>query len=191
VISPYTGKRWLDRNLGATQVCTSPTDVACYGDYYQWGRNTDGHEKATSDTNTTLATDINNAGVDFIIGGGDWTTSDSTGSLRAVNWNKTDGTSVCPTGYRVPTTTELRNETMDADLTKTENALVDFLKVPRAGERLNNNGSFSFQGDTGMLWTTNFLNGSVSNLWFSESVISKTEDGPAMGYSVRCIMDGI
>ena len=37
IISPITGKKWLDRNLGATQACTSSTDKACYGDYYQWG----------------------------------------------------------------------------------------------------------------------------------------------------------
>jgi len=33
--SPYTGKTWLDRNLGASKVCTSVRDTACYGDYYQ------------------------------------------------------------------------------------------------------------------------------------------------------------
>jgi hypothetical protein len=44
VTSPDTGKVWLDRNLGATQVATSKTDSAAYGHYYQWGRNDDGHE---------------------------------------------------------------------------------------------------------------------------------------------------
>jgi hypothetical protein len=43
VTSPDTGKVWLDRNLGATQVATSKTDSAAYGHYYQWGRNDDGH----------------------------------------------------------------------------------------------------------------------------------------------------
>ena len=38
VTSSYTGKVWLDRNLGASQVCTALDDTACYGDYYQWGR---------------------------------------------------------------------------------------------------------------------------------------------------------
>jgi hypothetical protein len=48
VTSPDTGKVWLDRNLGARQVCTSSTDEACYGDLYQWGRAKDGHESRTS-----------------------------------------------------------------------------------------------------------------------------------------------
>jgi len=34
VTSPDTGKIWLDRNLGASQVCTSSTDSSCYGNLY-------------------------------------------------------------------------------------------------------------------------------------------------------------
>lgn len=37
VTSPYTGKVWMDRNLGATQAATGVNDVASYGDLYQWG----------------------------------------------------------------------------------------------------------------------------------------------------------
>ena len=37
ITSPYTGHKWLDRNLGASQVCTAYNDVNCYGDYFQWG----------------------------------------------------------------------------------------------------------------------------------------------------------
>jgi hypothetical protein len=43
ITSPNPPHRvWLDRNLGASQVCTSVTDTACYGDLYQWGRAKDG-----------------------------------------------------------------------------------------------------------------------------------------------------
>jgi hypothetical protein len=54
----FTGKVWLDRNLGARQVCTSSTDAACFGDLYQWGRAKDGHESRTSGTTETLASSI-------------------------------------------------------------------------------------------------------------------------------------
>jgi hypothetical protein len=30
-----SGRIWMDRNLGATQVATSPTDEKAYGDLYQ------------------------------------------------------------------------------------------------------------------------------------------------------------
>ena len=49
------GRVWMDRNLGASQVATSPTDSAAYGDLYQWGRGTDGHESRTSPTTTVLS----------------------------------------------------------------------------------------------------------------------------------------
>ena len=52
VTSPDTGKIWLDRNLGASQVCTSSTDSSCYGNLYQWGRNDDGHESSSTTTVT-------------------------------------------------------------------------------------------------------------------------------------------
>jgi len=37
-VTSLTGRIWLDRNLGASRVATSPTDTAAYGDMYQWGR---------------------------------------------------------------------------------------------------------------------------------------------------------
>jgi hypothetical protein len=45
-----TGIIWLDRNLGASQIATSDSDSSAYGDYYQWGRNPDGHQISTSST---------------------------------------------------------------------------------------------------------------------------------------------
>jgi hypothetical protein len=43
VTNPTTGKIWMDRNLGASQVATSSTHANSYGDLYQWGRRADGH----------------------------------------------------------------------------------------------------------------------------------------------------
>lgn len=86
IASPHTGRLWLDRNLGASQVATSSTDTLSYGDLYQWGRETDGHEKRDSATTATLASGVNNAGNRFITSSAspyDWTTADSTGVLRA------------------------------------------------------------------------------------------------------------
>jgi len=54
VTSP-TGRVWLDRNLGATQVATSSTDSASYGWLYQWGRGSDGHQLRNSSTTATLS----------------------------------------------------------------------------------------------------------------------------------------
>jgi len=56
LVTSLTGRVWLDRNLGATQVATSFFDSDAYGDLYQWGRLTDGHEKRTSSVTLTLST---------------------------------------------------------------------------------------------------------------------------------------
>lgn len=47
-VTSVTGAIWLDRNLGASRVATSSTDSAAYGDLYQWGRLTDGHQERSS-----------------------------------------------------------------------------------------------------------------------------------------------
>ena len=49
VLNPDTGRVWLDRNLGASQVADAKDDSDAYGDLYQWGRYRDGHEDRTSD----------------------------------------------------------------------------------------------------------------------------------------------
>jgi len=186
VTSPYTGKVWLDRNLGAAQVCTSLADTACYGDYYQWGRNFDGHEDSASATTATLATDVNNVGNAFITGGGrygpnDWTSTDSTGSQRSANWSKTDGSSVCPIGFRVPTATELQAETVDNGVTDSTTAFVNFLKLPLAGYRSSINGVI--QNSLGILWTSS----PVQIFLFDSGFASFGNDRPHNGFSVRCI----
>jgi hypothetical protein len=42
ILSEKTGRIWLDRNLGASEVCKTITDSNCYGDPYQWNEAKDG-----------------------------------------------------------------------------------------------------------------------------------------------------
>ena len=199
VTSPYTGKIWLDRNLGASQVCTALDDIACYGDYYQWGRNTDEHEKETSISTSIQATDISNAGTNFITEptgtySRDWAkAADDNGSLRTTKWSETDGSSVCPVGFRVPITTELSAETLgntanDA-FTNNINAFNNFLKLPSAGFRSYSNGSVFSQASEGFVWV-NDVSGSTSyRLYFGNSSANMNIHFRAYGWSVRCIKD--
>lgn len=115
VYNPVTQKVWMDRNLGASQVATASNDILAYGDLYQWGRNTDGHEDRSSSTAAGPVTS-GNEGANFITTSAhpnDWLTpQDDT------RWNLgTEESPVkntlydpCPTGYRVPTETELASE---------------------------------------------------------------------------------
>lgn len=161
VTSPFTNKVWLDRNLGATINCPISDDENCYGNNYQWGRNADGHENASSNTTSTQATDISNVGhSDFIIDNdnymGDWANNlDSDGSLRSTNWSKTDGSSICPIGYIVPSISELENETISAStpITNTTDAYTSFLKLPAVNSRKYIDGTVEI-GSYG-IWSTN------------------------------------
>ena len=159
VVSPYTNVVWLDRNLGASRVCTSYNDAQCYGDYYQWGRHADGHEDSNSSISTTLATDVSNVGhgnyITNITISTDWTSIDSNGSIRSANWSKTDGTAVCPTGFRVPTLTELSLElfaTGSANISNRDDAYASFLKLPSSGIRYV--GNMYSVGSWGLLWSS-------------------------------------
>lgn len=94
------GGIWMDRNLGATQVATSSTDAASYGDLYQWGRGTDGHELRTSNTTTTISTtDLPGHG-DFITevsNPNDWRSPQNDNLWQGVNGINNP----CPRRYRL------------------------------------------------------------------------------------------
>jgi uncharacterized protein (TIGR02145 family) len=110
-VTTATGKIWLDRNLGATQVATSSTDAAAYGDYFQWGRPADGHQtkyltnnNSTGFTNTKSATTVPSTDlwIEPTDGSNDWlSTPDNT------LWSGANPTNnPCPAGFRIPTEAE-------------------------------------------------------------------------------------
>ena len=109
VTNATTGKIWMDRNLGATQVATSSTDADSYGDLYQWGRLKDGHQCRTSSTNATNSADNVPGHGDFITEGSspyDWRDVQNTNlwqGARGIN-------NPCPGSYRLPTEAELEAE---------------------------------------------------------------------------------
>ncbi|WP_294953196.1 cadherin domain-containing protein [Sulfurovum sp.] len=206
VVSPKTCKVWFDRNLGAARVCTSITDTACFGDYYQWGRNADGHENSTSDTNDTLATQFNPVQNEILgkyitntdSSSYEWAAIDSEGSQRSANWSVTDGTNLCPVGFRVPSFSELYSEVQNT-IHSSDEAFDSFLKIPGAGMRLADDGQIDTYNDFSAFWTsTPYINsdpgGSSSPasmaIQFESSSIHIYEHlGRAFGLTVRCIQD--
>jgi uncharacterized protein (TIGR02145 family) len=159
----------------------------------------DGHEKANSTTTSTLSTGITSVGNQFITGNYDWTTADADGSLRTAQWSKTDGTGVCPVGFRVPTQTELRAETIDYDGTNANpatgkvkvidsaTAFSNFLKFPVAGYRDSFDGSVDDQGSWGGVWTSS-VDGSYSvDVCFGSGDADWDSNDRAGGLSVRCV----
>ena len=194
VVSPYTGKVWLDRNMGASRVCTGYNDTQCYGDYYQWGRYADGHEDNNSNLTTILATDVSILGNGlFIASSTDWASTDGNGSIRSVNWSKSDGTSVCPTGFRVPSVLELSEELFNigsAEISNRDDAFASFLKLPSTGSRYG--GNMDSVGSWGYIWSSSVYEYDTSvsySVNFDATGAYRQGSERAGGMPVRCIKD--
>jgi uncharacterized protein (TIGR02145 family) len=192
-VTSATGRIWMDRNLGASQVATSSTDTDSYGDLYQWGRATDGHQSRTSGTTSTNAdTALANAGNSwdglFILETSsphDWLTPQD-----ATLWQGVNGTNnPCPSGYRLPTHAEWETERMSWSSNNAAGAFASPLKLPVAGLRIRGDGSLSSVGSTGTYWSSTVSSTKVWYLSFHGSGAIMYEDTGAYGFSVRCIKD--
>jgi uncharacterized protein (TIGR02145 family) len=188
VLNPATGKTWMDRNLGASQVATSMTDAASYGDLYQWGRLADGHQCRTSPTTTELSSsDVPGHG-DFIL-----TTSSPPFDWRSPQnnnlWQGVNGVNnPCPIGYRIPTVAELDAERLSWISNNAGGAFASPLKFSLAGSRnYTSTGNIIGTGTDGSYWSSS-VNNSYAIGWFTQVPFTFTNDyDRASGNSVRCI----
>lgn len=193
VMNPATGLVWMDRNLGATQVATSSTDANSYGNLYQWGRGTEGHEIRISETTSTNATThVPNAGNPwdalFITEGSppfDWLTPQDT-----TLWHGANGTNnPCPSGYRLPTDAEWNAELLSWKNDNSAGAFDSPLKLPMAGYRFYSDGSLINVGDYGFYWSSTVSSTVSLGLGFNGTSAGMEIVERAYGGSVRCLKD--
>jgi uncharacterized protein (TIGR02145 family) len=188
VTNPTTGKIWMDRNLGATQVATSSTDANSYGDLYQWGRRADGHQCRTSPATATLSSIDQPAHGDFILAPNapyDWRSPQNANLWQGVNGVNNP----CPSGYRIPTETEIDAERSSWTQQNSLGAFASPLKLPVAGRRENSNGLLSQVGSSGLYWCST-INGAFSRfLFFPNNQANMNDHYRAYGFAVRCIKD--
>jgi uncharacterized protein (TIGR02145 family) len=178
----------MDRNLGASQVATSSTDAASYGDIYQWGRGTDGHQIRTSATTATLSSTDQPVEGKFILGPNtpyDWRSSQNANLWQGVNGVNNP----CPTGYRIPTEAEWNAERLSWSDNTSVGAFASPLKLPMAGFRSLINGGLATVGANGYYWSSTASGSDSRNLDFSSNVASMGISSRAYGSSVRCIKD--
>ncbi len=188
IVTSATGRVWMDRNLGASQVATGLTDTAAYGDLYQWGRGTDGHEKRTSATTATLSSsDVPGHGK-FILAPGspyDWR-SPQNDNL----WQGVSGTNnPCPAGFRLPTAIEWDTERASWDSNDDAGAFASPLKLVSAGYRYFSDGTFMGVGSIGYYWSSSVDGNVAKYLYFGSNLAQLGSFYRAFGFGVRCIQD--
>jgi uncharacterized protein (TIGR02145 family) len=182
------GQIWMDRNLGATRVAIYNVDNKAYGDLYQWGRLKDGHESRISATTSTLS-DSDIPGHGYFIA-----TSESPHDWRSPQnnnmWQGVSGiNNPCPSGFRLPTETELNIEKASWDPDDFAAAFESPLRLSLAGRR-ENDGSNYFQDIYGYYWSST-VSGSQSRRLFIDTANTNMMGSTSRGYglSARCILD--
>lgn len=182
------GRLWMDRNLGASRVATSSMDSAAYGDLYQWGRLADGHEKRTSSVTPDLSTTDVPGHAGFIVTSTypyDWKTPQNNNL-----WQGVSGTNnPCPSGFRLPTDTELDAERASWSSNNSAGAFASPLKLVVAALRSHSDGTLYSAGSSGVYWSST-VNGIYSRyLYFDSGNTYMHDTARAQGISVRCLKD--
>lgn len=193
-VTSATGKIWMDRNLGASRVATSSTDSEAYGDLYQWGRNSDGHQTRTSGT-VAGPVESGAEGSNFIQSQGDWLSSSDDDRWNGASKGVHDP---CPDGYRVPTSTEWDNERNNGGpgswgtgsvQNNAAGAYASVLKLPVAGHRSNINGVLGLVGNNGNYWSSTVSGTFAVYQLFDSNYAGVSVSNRAAGLSVRCIKE--
>jgi len=188
VLNPITGKIWMDRNLGASQVATSSTDAAAYGDLYQWGRGADGHQLRTSLEISTLSDTDVTGNANFILAPGypnDWRSPQNTNLWQGLNGVNNP----CPAGFRIPTSAEFDAERASWSSPNIAGAFGSPLKLTAAGYRDASNGFMNYLDSNGFYWTSDLNTTESDCLTFYDSGAFMYTDSRADGFSIRCIKD--
>ena len=184
-----TGKIWMDRNLGASQGATSLTDAASFGDLYQWGRGTDGHEKRTSITTSTLSSSDVPGNAKFITtSDGDWRSAKNDNLWQGVNGINNP----CPAGFRLPTEAEWSSERSSWSSPYEDGAFASPLKLPKAGYR-GYDGTIRPSSGGGLYWSStvslDYIGRAREIVFDSPSYLTMGDNARSYGFPVRCIKD--
>jgi hypothetical protein len=190
IIKSSTGRKWLDRNLGAASPATSASDWTNAGDLFQWGRQADGHQvivrtgpdlvnvTVTATTSTLSTTDVPTHALFISTGGSpnDWRSPQNNNLWQGVNGINNP----CPAGWRLPTEQEWIGE----GLTSLQDGY-EKLNLTLTGYRFSD-GQF-LSPDVARYWTST-VSGSNSKRFVSNGGAFSSADAVRVNaYACRCI----
>lgn len=186
VFNSETGRTWMDRNLGATQVATSLTDSLSYGYLFQWGREGDQHQFRNSVMVTTLSNSDRPRTATFILAPND--PYDWRSPQNANLWQGIEGVNnPCPAGFRIPTEAEWIEESLTWRSNDINGAFESALKLPAAGRRNFSAGTLFDVGEFGYYWSSTTEGSFSRGLGIFNNSASMFSYNRAGGNSVRCI----
>jgi len=203
-IIEYNGKKWFDRNLGAKESCSDyKGNKSCWGDLYQWGRISDGHQYRDSGVSLKkLETCMDNSDKFIVV--------ESSGAiLKEVNkiatskwykrcddkiWYKKALRNLCPTSWHVSSKKDIESlelKNIQDGYRKIKLSLTGFrMGIERysAGGKIGNY-------ESGYYWLSSYNKNNKGNIsvgyldigerdiyiFFKEQLIN--------GYAIRCVKD--
>jgi hypothetical protein len=180
-----TGRIWMDRNLGASRVAISSNDQLAYGDLFQWGRRSDGHQCINSASTNVLSNSDKPSHGYFITSStlpNDWRSPQNSNLWQGANGINNP----CPSGFRIPTESEWMDEISTWTSNDANGAFNSILKLTLGGYRNPSNGIITAQGGVGNYWSST-ISGSQSVKYFGISINNLLITTRGSGHSVRCI----
>lgn len=199
-IIEYNGKKWLDRNLGASKACeTYEGEEECWGDLYQWGRSSNGHEKRESSTTEEALTDckdlFSEKFISINIRGDIMENADKIATAKwyetcnSVLWDEHGNgiNEVCPAGWHVSTESDFYS----LDIKNAQDGYKK-IKIALAGTRISAtrgaSGLLGLSGALGSYWTSSIKDNDhiFTEIMLDNIYYNKTQN-IVNGYSVRCV----
>jgi hypothetical protein len=198
IILSTTGKKWLDRNLGATRAAQSVNDYLAIGDMFQWGRLADGHQKVTRTDGTdagatgVTGTSTTRSDIDVPATNQFITTTSIAGDWRKPQnkdlWQGVNGiNNPCPAGWRIATEAEWAAE----GFTSIGDAFSK-LKITYTGYRDFIDGTFRSINEFARLWTSTVHDDDLVHsvqVFLDATSVSMPINVRAYGIPCRCIKD--
>jgi hypothetical protein len=196
---------WLKQNVGSSQVATSSTDAASYGDLFQWGRWDDGHQVRTpGNVVDGMPTPNNPAGLNlsgsnpFYKGGGitwynDGTVNDKWNAATPAAATATNGCDPCRqifgSGWQMPSLVDWQAVLAAEGTNNLATGFASNLKLPAAGARNELLGTLGDEGVIGIYWSSTAEAGSAPQAMYINLYTSNLADYNyrGIGMPIRCL----